>query len=196
MMMGKLTRKPNNSWFKADLALDQMSHIIKNILLACGMLALITSISACSFKPLYGTTESNQQLDAVLSGIEIPEIPGRVGQRVRNELIFSFYGGGHPGAPQYKLVLALTESVTSQLVERDGDSRGQFYELKTRFKLYAINNGKDPLIEGVSHAKAAFRDDESVYSNVRARIDAENRAAKTTAQDLRTRIAAFLSANS
>jgi LPS-assembly lipoprotein len=169
---------------------------LKNVAVTAAMLLLLSTLAACSFKPLYGTTESNQQLEAVLAGIEIPEIPGRVGQRVRNELIFAFYGGGHPGAPQYKLVLALTESVTSQLVERDGDSRGQFYELTTRFKLYSISNGKEPMIEGVSHAKAAFRDDESVYSNVRARINAEDRAAKTTAEDLKTRLAAFLSANS
>ncbi len=145
---------------------------------------------------MYGTTQHNQELQAVLASITIPEVPGRVGQQIRNELIFSFTGGGHPGVPQYKLVLAITERVTSQFVERDGDSQGQFYELRTNFKLYAITDGKNPLLDGVSHAKAAFRDDESVYSNVRARRNAENRAAKTTAEDLQVQVSAFLSGNS
>lgn len=190
--MGLFTRISAIGAYNAVRALQP----VKKLGLALVFTLLAASLAACSFKPLYGTTENNQQLTAILASVEIPEVPGRVGQKVRNELIFAFYGGGHPGVPQYKLLLALTESATSQLVERDGDSRGQFYELKTQFKLYALDNDKQPLLEGVSHAKAAFRDDESVYSNVRARRDAEDRAAKTTAEELKTRLAAFLSANS
>ena len=160
------------------------------------LLLSLALLSGCAFKPMYGTTQHSQELQAVLATIDIPEVPGRVGQKIRNELIFDFTGGGSPGVPQYRLVLAITERVTSQFVERDGDSQGQFYELRTNFKLYAITDGKNPLLDGVSNAKAAFRDDESVYSNVRARRDAENRAAKTTAEDLQVRISAFLSGNS
>jgi len=161
-------------------------------------LVLITSalLSGCAFKPLYGPTASNQELTTVLAGIDIPEVPGRVGQQVRNELIFRFTGGGHANAPQYKLVLAVKERVTSQLVERDGDSLGQIYQLTTNFKLYSITDGKNPLLTGKSYSKASFLDDDSVYANVRSRRDAENRTAKVTADDIQGRIAAFLSSNS
>ena len=152
-------------------------------------------LSGCAFKPLYSNTATNQELATVLAGIEIPEVPGRVGQQVRNELIFRFRGGGHQAEPQYKLVLAVRQSVTSQLVQRDGDSRGQIFQLTTNFKLYRLDNEKEPLLSGRSYSKASFQDDESVYANVRSRRDAENRTAKVTADDIQGRIAAFLSSN-
>ncbi len=155
-----------------------------------------TFLSACSFKPLYGTTATNVQLQETLKSVSIPEVPGRVGQVVRNELIFRFTGGGHAAAPQYRLTLAVKESVKSQFVRRDGDSEGQFLELNTSFKLYRVGDDKLPILEGVSFAKAAFNDNTSIYSNVRSRRNAEDRAAKTTAEDLQVRISAFLSGNS
>ena len=155
-----------------------------------------TFLSACSFKPLYGTTATNAQLQETLKSVSIPEVPGRIGQVVRNELIFRFTGGGHAAAPQYKLTLAVKESVKSQFVRRDGDSQGQFLELNTSFKLYRVGDDKLPILEGVSFAKTAFTDNTSIYSNVRSRRDAEDRAAKTTAEDLQVRISAFLSGNS
>lgn len=171
--------------------------LMKQALSALIALTLISAgLSACAFKPLYGPTATNQQLKTVLAGVQVPEVPGRVGQQVRNELIFRFTGGGAPTATQYKLVLAVRESATSQLVQRDGDSRSQIYQLTTDFKLYSATNEKDPLHSGKSYSKASFTDDDSVYSNVRSRRDAENRAAKAVADDIQGRIAAYLSGNS
>ena len=92
--------------------------------------------------------------------------------------------------------LAVKQSVRSQLVQRDGDSRGQLYQLKTDFKLYSLEDDKTPLLSGSSYSKAAFNDDDSVYANVRSRRDAEDRTARTTADDISVRIAAYLSSNS
>jgi len=153
-------------------------------------------ISGCSFKPLYGNTESNQDLQQVLSTIEVIEIPGRVGQKVRNELIFAFNGGQGQGGGSYKLIIAVRESVTSQIVRRDGDSRGQFYKLTADFQLFSAADAKNPMLKGNSHAQASFKDDDSVYANIRSRRDAEDRAAKTVAEDLQVRLSAFLSTNS
>ena len=49
------------------------------------------------------------------------------------------------------------------------------------------------MLQGTSHARAGFERFQSIYSNVRAREDAENRAARTIADDLKTRLAAYLS---
>ena len=43
-------------------------------------------------------------------------IPGRVGQRIRNELIFQSTGGGAAQTPTLRLEIAIRESVTSTLV--------------------------------------------------------------------------------
>ena len=49
------------------------------------------------------------------------------------------------------------------------------------------------VLQGTSHARAGFERFQSIYSNVRAREDAENRAAKTIADDLKIRLATYLS---
>lgn len=48
------------------------------------------------------------------------------------------------------------------------------------------------VMKGSSFARAGFERFDSIFSNVRARFDAENRAAKTVAEDLRARLSAFL----
>ena len=52
---------------------------------------------------------------------------------------------------------------------------------------------KKVLLTGASYGRAGFERFQQIYSNVRARDDAENRAAKTIADDLKTRVAAAIS---
>ena len=161
------------------------------------MLALLGSallaaplVSAC--QPLYGTTPSGARLKDVMAGLKITEIPGRVGQRVRNELIFGVAGGGHPAEAQYRLDIAVRESVTSTLVELTGDIQGQLFNLDARFKLVRLTDNQ-VVLEGKSAGRAAFDRYNPIFTNTRARIDAENRAARVVADGIKTRIAAFLS---
>jgi LPS-assembly lipoprotein len=192
MMMGKHPQTQISKTPKMSFKAVSLKAVMMALMLSCtGAL-----LSGCAFKPLYGTTATNAQLQDTLKSVSIPEVPGRVGQVVRNELIFRFTGGGHADAPQYRLSLAVRESVKSQFVRRDGDSAGQFLVLNTSFKLYRVGDDKSPILEGDSVAQASFTDNTSIYSNVRSRRDAEDRAAKTTAEDLQVRISAFLSGNS
>ncbi len=52
-----------------------------------------------------------------MAGVEVVPIPGRVGQQVRNELIFENTGGGGAARQStYKLDIVIKESVTDELV--------------------------------------------------------------------------------
>jgi LPS-assembly lipoprotein len=51
------------------------------------------------------------------------------------------------------------------------------------------------VLEGTSYGRAAFERYSAVYSNVRAKFDAENRAARSVATDLKGRLAGFLATN-
>ena len=88
--------------------------------------------------------------------------------------------------------MSITESVLSTLVKPDGDALGQVYSLQANFKLINIRT-KQVVLTGSSHGRAGFERFQSIYSNVRARDDAENRAARTVADDLKTRVAIYLS---
>ena len=110
---------------------------------------------------------------------------------MRNELIFQNTGGGAPPPPLYTLEIAITESVTSTLVQQSGEALSQIYDLNASFRLITIKD-KKVVLTGNSHARAGFQRFTSIYSNVRAREDAENRAAKTLAEELKGRLAAHL----
>ena len=160
------------------------------------LLAAAPALSACSegFKPLYGVGSGGAGLQKRLARVDFAPIPGRVGQRIRNELLFESTGGGGGSgeAPKQRLEIALKESLTSALVRIDGEAAAQIYAIEASFRLIDVNN-KQVVFQGTSVARANFERFSSVYSNVRAREDAENRAAKVIAEDVKTRLATYLS---
>src|SRR4029078_8861150 len=139
------------------------------------LLAAAPAFTSCSggFQPLYGTTPSGAGLQERLAQLDVATIPGRVGQRIRNEMISQSSGGGELLPPTHRLEVSITESVLSTLVRPDGDALGQTYQLQDKFKLIDIKT-KQVVIPGTSSARAGFERFQSIYSNVRAREDAEN----------------------
>jgi LPS-assembly lipoprotein len=162
------------------------------VLLAAAPLPMLGACGSGGFQPLYATTPSGVGLQERLSQLEVAPIPGRVGQRIRNDLIFQASGGGDLAPPTHRLEVSINESVLTTLVKIDGDSLGQIYSLQANFKLISLKD-KKVVLTGTSHGRAGFERFQSVYSNVRARDDAENRAARTVADDLKTRVAIYLS---
>lgn len=159
--------------------------------------ALAAALSACAdgssgFRPLYGSSAvGGADVSQKLAAVDVAPIPGRVGQRLRNEFIFQSTGGGAPLPPEYRLEVAIRESVSSTLVTIQGNARGQVYNLDAAFKLVRISD-KAVVLEGKSYGRAGFERVTSVFANVQSREGAENRAAKTVGEELRTRLLAYL----
>lgn len=145
------------------------------------------------FRPLYGSAAlGGAAASERLAEVAIGPIPGRVGQQVRNELIFhATGGGGEVQEPKLRLDVAIRESVTSTLVQVDGDSRGQVFNLEARFKLINVADNS-VVLSGTSYGRAGFERFQSIFSNVRARENAEDRAAKVVGEDLKARLSAYL----
>ncbi len=166
-------------------------------MMACvGLAALLGGCESGGFRPLYAVGPSGTSLTLErMAQVEIATIPSRVGQRIRNELIFQATGGaGVTTSPVYRLDIAIRESVLSSMVSSTGDTAAQIYNLDARFKLSRISDNK-VVLEGTSYGQAAFERYTSIYSNVRAKDDAENRAARAIAGDLKGRLAGFLATN-
>ena len=164
----------------------------------CVALAASLALAGCGegstgFRPMYGSSAiGGADVSEKLSAVEVAPIPGRVGQRIRNEMIFRTTGGSGASTPAYRLELAIKESITSTLVKISGDASGSVYNLDADFRLIRISD-KRVVLQGKTAGRAGFERFESIFSNVRARQDAENRVANTVAQDLKTRLAAYLS---
>ena len=76
------------------------------------LLAAAPVLGACSnggFRPLYGETPSGAGLQERLRQVDVSPIPGRVGQRIRNDLIFQTSGGGELLPPTHRLELVIAE---------------------------------------------------------------------------------------
>ncbi len=161
-----------------------------------GLLSL--EAGGCGFHPMYGPTASGANLTEVMKSVQVATIPSRTGQRLRNELIFGTTGGGEPLAPLYRLDVVLRETVRNTLVTTTGAPTGQILQLDAEFRLIRIKDN-ETLFKGYSAAEAAYDlsgwsgATGSVYGDTRAALDAENRAARTLADTLKTRVAAFLS---
>ncbi|MEI9898829.1 MAG: hypothetical protein WDN31_00435 [Hyphomicrobium sp.] len=92
----------------------------------------------------------------------------------------------------YRLEIVIRESITPTLVQEDGNSSGSVYNLSTSFRLIRLTD-RSVALQGDSTGRIAFQRFDSVFANVRARQDAEDRAAKTVGEEVKGRIAAYLS---
>lgn len=153
---------------------------------------VLTACGEGSFSPMYGPTASGERLDDRLAKVDIAPIPSRVGQRIRNELIFHNTGGAAAPKPAYRLEIAIREGLNSTLVTSSGEAFSQVYNVDAGYQLISLRD-KAVVLKGSSHARAAFERYQSIYANVRAREDAEQRVARTIADELKVRLNAYLS---
>lgn len=170
-------------------------HRRLRVALACAAAAMLAA--GCSdggLRPMYASTAlvGGADVNQRLAELEIAPIPGRVGQRLRNELIYQSTGGGLAADPAYRVEVVIRESLTPTLVQIDGNSSGSVYNLTANFRLIRLADNSVAL-QGESKGRVAFQRFDSVFANVRARQDAEDRAAKSVGEELKGRLAAFLS---
>lgn len=168
--------------------------LLRKLPLLVGLAMAAMALTGCGpggFQPLYGVTGSTTRANEMMSTVEIAPIPGRIGQRIRNELLFERSSSGITAPTTTRLDIAISESILTSLVNAKGDSAGQIYQIEARYKLVDLSS-KKPVFEGRSLGRASFDRFEAIYSNLRAREDAENRVARSVADDIRTRLAAHL----
>lgn len=167
----------------------------RGILFLTSILLTLPIISGCGsggFHPLYGSALINgSAINERLAAIDVAPIPGRVGQRIRNELIFQTTGGGIPKPPQYRLDIAIRESMTSMLVAVNGNTGRQIYGIDASYNLVRLSD-KKVVASDTSYGRASFDRVSSIFANVEACHDAENRAAESVGEELWTRLLVVL----
>lgn len=155
---------------------------------------LVVGLAGCGstgFRPMYAASADGSGLGQKLAQVKITTIPGRVGQMIRNELLFHTRGGGEGLPPNYQLDIAVRETELKTLVNREGESLSRVYTLTASFQLIDLKTRKT-LLRGESFGRAGYDRFQSIYANVRGQQDAKRRAAKTVAQDVKSRLEAYL----
>jgi LPS-assembly lipoprotein len=177
---------------RAPIVRRPVFRVAGRVAAALTLIALSGCAGGDGFQPMYAPNASGRNVQARLAKVDVAPIPSRVGQRVRNELIFQKTGDGETEKPEFRLDITIREALASTLVKNTGEALSQIYTLDADFKLIRLSD-KKVVLQGVSHGRAGFERFQQIYANVRAREDAENRAARTIADDIKTRLAAVLS---
>lgn len=150
-----------------------------------GLLVIGTALlSGCQVRPLYGEAESPSAV--AIASVGFSEARSRVGQVVRNHLIFLTSGGaGEARNPAYDMDLSVGSTVTSVLLIDSSDTAraGQVKVTGT----YSLTRTADGSVVKAGKRQVTALVDFSVqeFAKARAIRDAEDRAARELAELLR-----------
>jgi LPS-assembly lipoprotein len=170
------------------------------------LLALaLAGLTAGCFQPLYGDRASvgvSTTRDK-MSGVDVAAIDApngtrlsRVGVEVRNGLIYELTGGGPAAATNYRLDVKLTSSNLQVIVDvNTARPDVQNYGIDATYTLTDVTTGK-PVIKGSTFSRVSYDipGQQQRFAGDRALRDAENRAAKVIAENIRSRLASYFTA--
>ncbi len=153
--------------------------------------ALAALAGACTVRPVYMQTATGGAPMADLSAVSVGQVGDRVAQEVRNNLIFAFTGGRPAAPPRYDLSLNVSTSEIRLGFEKDETAPAYQVTVAVKFELKDIASGRS-ILRSSSSGVASYDRSNQNFANVRARIDAENRAAQAVADQLQLRLAIAL----
>jgi LPS-assembly lipoprotein len=146
-------------------------------------------LSACTVQPVYGPAPGGGSVSQALGSIAIDPVDTRVGQVVRNKLLFYLTGGGEPVDPQFRMNLRVTSSETALGITRQGSAPVYSVNVTASYTIYKIGSDEIVLRE-TARGTASYDRYSQNFANIRALRDAENRAAEVAANEIRLRVAA------
>ena len=161
-------------------------------------------LAGCGFQPLYGEntvlSDGETPVDVIdeLSKISIviavaDDVDGRgsglVGFETRNQLI-DLLGAQNVAATTYELQVRLRGFRRGLAVQSDASVTRFNYELIGSYELFDLGKSK-AILTGNSRAFSAYNVVDSEFATVTARRDAEFRAARNIAEDMKLQLALF-----
>lgn len=177
----------------------------RNFLKAASLLTLAGTamvLAGCQVRPLYGSMGTGAApVHEELAAIQIETIDedlddADAARVLYNELTFGFERGQSAPDKRYRLKVVMDLGVAEVGVERLADVPAAYtMTMNATFVLSDIATEKT-LTTGKSFATASYDFSNQRFSNLRARRDAEARAAKAVAQDLQARIAGYFATRS
>lgn len=169
----------------------------KSLLRLCMVGGVSALLAACTVEPLAtsssDSTLSNglagQTTSQILSGVSVAPVKTRVAQQVRNRLLFAMNGGKLKPGGQYEVVLSVSER--SQTLAVEGDSltaTAARVIVLVSYDLVDVNT-KKVVAAGRRQSVASFDRTPQSFANQRAEREAQDRAAREVAQQLRLAVA-------
>jgi len=161
----------------------------------------LAGLTAGCFQPLYGDhSPGGPALIDKLAGVEVAPIDApngsriaRVGVEVRDQLIYQLTGGTYAPTPAYRLTINLSP-IQQQVIVDVTSARPEIqnYGIDATYTLTDITTGKS-VITGRTFSRVSFDapGQEQRFAAARGQRDAEDRAAKVIAENIRSRLTSF-----
>lgn len=152
-------------------------------MIKAALLALaLAPLAACGFTPVYGGQGAAFQN---AGPIGIPEIPGRTGHYLRNELVREL-GQGVPGFPSGNLEIDLTQGIERLAFAPDQAASRSDYIGTARWQMKTAAG--IVLASGQVSERASFNFADAAYADLAAQTAAQGRLATLLARSIRAEV--------
>lgn len=185
--------------------LDRLSACPAGRLARLAAIAAVgASLGGC-FQPLYAdkSIDGGPSLRGSLGAIDIKQITApkgsdeaRLAVEIRNALIYDFTGGGEGARPTHSLVVNISPTLSQIIVDVTTTRPAiEDYGLNVSYQLTEIGSGKQ-VVSGQTFARVSYDipGQEQRFARIRGLRDAETRAAKVVADNIRARLASYFAA--
>ena len=168
-------------------------HFFQSIFLAT---VLTFGLQGC-FKPLYGSAEfGGLNVQQGLAGVSIDVQGERLAHYLRNELEYGLRGGNPSVSPTtHRLIVVAKQTLSTAIVDRvAGVAESATLVIDAKYSLFEKSKTV-AAIESEARVLVTYDRSQQRFASVRAARDAEIQGTKQLAEQIKTRIAAYLSNN-
>ena len=161
------------------------------------LIFLALGLAGC-FRPLYGSPEfGGLGIQQGLAGVTVEVQGDRLEHYLRNELEFGLRGDGSQTGPRtHRLVVVPRTTLITAIVDRvSGSAESVNMVITAKYSLYALKNPTLALSEENTTVSVSYERNVQRFASIRAARDAEIRGAKQLAEQIKTRVAAYLASN-
>jgi LPS-assembly lipoprotein len=166
--------------------------------------AALSALCAGCFQPLYGNqplaNAQGQSLREALSAVDVEQIQAqrgtateRLAVEVRNALVYDMTGGSGSAPPTHRLNVRIAPTRLQVIVDiTSGRPNAENFGIDATYTLVDLATGK-PVVNGTTFARVTYDvpGSEQRFARQRALRDAEDRAAKVIADNIKNRLASF-----
>jgi len=175
--------------------------ILRTLVLTGAAAAAAATVTGCGFRPLYGnasaTTASATDggggtVDQRMAGVHIEAISNREGQQLHNALRDRFNPLGQPADSPYTLAVNLTILTYGALSKRDLSATRRNVELSAYYSLR--DNADKVVMSDRSVITTGYDEFDDPFNDISAYRDTIRRGTLQLAEQIRTRVAVFMTA--
>lgn len=172
-------------------------NLLKSLVLIGTAAIMAAPLPGCGFRPMYGnassvSTSSGTSVDQQMAGVRIDAISNREGQQLHNALRDRFNPLGQPTSSTYTLSVNLAIRSYGALSKRDLSATRRNVELNAFYSLR--DNSDKVLMTDRSVITTGYDEFDDPLNDITAYNDTIRRGTLQLAEQIRTRVAVFMTA--